>query len=163
MHFLDRSCVRLLGLRRRRLLWNGIVRRKTVYRQSVADLPISVRIADAIHLCVKGQHSAAFTAVVTAPQVFFRVQIHFPPAVTADGTIHVHLTGSPPPDIQAEEPGHIHNAKGEIMLFPVMQTSIPPKTRNLRMESGQLAFNCCEPPIRSMAAAFTILPQSSQR
>ncbi|WP_418242646.1 ATP-binding cassette domain-containing protein [Dysosmobacter sp.] len=55
------------------------------------------------------------------------------------------------------------NAKGEIMLFPVMQTSIPPKTRNLRMESGQLAFNCCEPPIRSMAAAFTILPQSSQR
>lgn len=115
------------------------------------------------YLCVKGQHSAAFTTVVTAPQVFCRVQIHFSPAVTADGTIHVHLTGSPPPDIQAEEPGHIHNAKGEIMLFPVIQTSIPPKTQNLRMESGQLAFNCCEPPIRSMAAAFIILPQSSQR
>ena len=112
---------------------------------------------------LKGQHSAAFTAVVTAPQVFFCVQIHFPPAVTADGTIHIHLTGSPPPDIQAEEPGHIHNAKGEIMLFPVIQTSIPPKTQNLRTESGQLAFNCCEPPIRSMAAAFIILPQSSQR
>ncbi len=82
--------------------------------QSLADLLIGRLVADSIDLCVQGQHSAALAAVVAAPDIFAQIEIHLSAAVATDRAVHIDIARPPPPDIQAEKGGHVHNRKGEI-------------------------------------------------
>ena len=83
--------------------------------QRVADLPIRLRIANAVGLTVEGQHPAALAAVVAAPGVDLRVEAQLAPPVAADGAVGVNHAGlAPPPDVQSEEGGHVHDVEGKI-------------------------------------------------
>ena len=82
--------------------------------QRLANFLISVRVAEPPRLAVQGQHPAALTAVIAVPHVAGQVDRHLPPAVAADGAVHMELPRPLPPDVQAEEAGHVHDVKWKI-------------------------------------------------
>ncbi len=87
--------------------------------QGIADLPESIRVGSIVESCVKGQHTAAFPAIIAPPYVFHEIDVHLPPAITAERTICVHTVRLTAPHFQVEQFHHIPDCKWKFLRVRV--------------------------------------------
>ena len=85
---------------------------------------IGFGIADPVYLSVERQHTAAFVAVVAAPEVFSKVDIHLPPLITADRAVGIYAVRLSAPDVQMQQLSHIHDIERELLWLRHRATSL---------------------------------------
>ena len=103
----------------------GVLRRRKAVLQRVADFTVGFGIADPVYLSVERQHPAAFVAVVAAPEVFSKVDVHLPPLITADRAVGIYAVRLPAPDMQMQQLSHIHDIERELLWLRHRATSLP--------------------------------------
>ena len=62
---------------------------------------------------IERQHSAALAAVIAMPYIRIQIQLQLAALISADRAIGVGEAWPPPPDVQTEKGGHVHDGKGK--------------------------------------------------